>query len=429
MQDMTNPPPGRPAPETSEVSEDCLYLNVCRPAGDAVLPVLVWLHGGGFAVGSGADVIGDGAGFAVSCDVVVVTVNFRLGAFGFLHLAELAGDTFAGAGNTGLLDQVAALEWVRDNIAAFGGDPERVTLMGVSAGAKSVGTLLGTPAARGLFHRAISMSGGADTVYTAAEATEVTRALLAGLDGRRETLRSVPAEVLLQAQRRLAQGIPATWLWRPVVDGTVLPEPPLEAIRAGNSRGVPVLAGTTRFEARFFTAIDPACLGGVRAVLRGSHGDRAGEVLAAYGLGAGRGQEDALSDVMTHERYWIPTIRLAEAMQEHASVWMYRYDWRSPSLGRLGAAHASDVSVVWGLTTDPADRPVVAMVQQAWREFIHEKPPAADRMPTWEPYQLPQRATMQLDASAYLAHDPDAAQRSVWESARVAYPAWPASAE
>src|SRR3712207_215533 len=195
------------AAERPSMSEDCLYLNIWTPGLDgARRPVMVWIHGGAFVTGSGSTPWYDGTRFAARGDVVVVTLNYRLGAFGFLHLADLIGESFVGSGNAGILDQAAALAWVRDNIAAFGGDPENVTIFGESAGAMSVGTLLALPAARGLFQRAILQSGAASNAMSRERANEVAGRLLEALGIPREkseTIRDVPARDLLAAQGRV----------------------------------------------------------------------------------------------------------------------------------------------------------------------------------------------------------------------------------
>src|SRR5690348_10697779 len=225
-------------------AEDCLYLNVWTPAADRRRrPVMVWIHGGAFVLGSGSQMLYDGATLARRGDVVVVTINYRLGAFGFLRLCERFGQRLPATGNEGLLDQIAALEWVRDEIAAFGGDPGNVTLFGESAGAMSVATLLGTPRARGLFRRAILQSGAANFVRSAERADAVTASLLERLGISRTDaprLRDVPAAALLEAQQQVLLGggsdgrmaLP----FAPVVDGDLLAEHPLDAIRAGLSR-------------------------------------------------------------------------------------------------------------------------------------------------------------------------------------------------
>ena len=212
-------------------SEDSLYLNVWTPGcDDARRPVMVWIHGGAFIWGSGDTPWYDGTKFAVHGDLVVVTINYRLGPFGFLHLADLFDGAFAGSGNAGILDQIAALEWVRECIAAFGGDADRVTVFGESAGAGSVGTLLGTPAARGLFRGAIPQSGAASWVSTRDRATDIAARVVENLGvraGDSEALLATPTDAVLGAMPAFREDGVAALPFQPVVDGTVLNEPPL----------------------------------------------------------------------------------------------------------------------------------------------------------------------------------------------------------
>ena len=236
----------------------CLTLSVFTPAlDDAKRPVLFWIHGGAFVIGTGSTPIYDGRRFATHGDVVVVSINYRLGAFGFLHLEEIFGSDFAGSGNLGILDQVCALEWVRDNIASFGGDPDRVTIFGESAGGMSVGTLLGLPAAQGLFSQAIVQSGGGSFCATAETATSIAGAVLAeaGIDTVAE-LESAPMDAILAAQTKTLAARASTDLaFIPVVDGTVLPERPVDAVAHGLG-AVPTLIGTTKDEMTLFTVLD-----------------------------------------------------------------------------------------------------------------------------------------------------------------------------
>jgi para-nitrobenzyl esterase len=209
-------------------SEDCLYLNVWTPAADdARRPVMVWIHGGAFTSGSGGVPWYHGTRFA-QWGTVVVTLNYRLGPFGFLHLGDLGGEAFAGSGNAGILDQVAALRWVHDNIAAFGGDPDNVTVFGESAGAMSVGTLLGMPAARGLFAKAILQSGAASHARDADVATELAAQVVENAGGL-DALREVSTETIVAAAADLEQTRARTGdlPFQPVVDGVTLPRPPL----------------------------------------------------------------------------------------------------------------------------------------------------------------------------------------------------------
>jgi para-nitrobenzyl esterase len=239
-------------------SEDCLYLNVWAPAEPSgPQPVMVWIHGGGFVEGAGSDDHYDGARLVRNGGVVVVTLNYRLGAFGFLYFAALAPD-YADASNLGLRDQIAALRWVHDNIGAFGGDPDQVTVFGESAGGISIAALMAMPEARGLFRRAIIQSGG--TYARAAQsASEIARELLAelGVSDPRQ-LRTLPAPDIQAASERYLERVaaPLSLHVGPVVDGESLPRHPLEAIRAGSAQGVALIAGSNRDEGDLFYPVE-----------------------------------------------------------------------------------------------------------------------------------------------------------------------------
>ena len=245
--------------------EDCLYLNVTTPGADAARrPVLFWIHGGIYIVGSGSQSLYDAETLVQRGDVVVVTINYRLGAFGFLHLNDLLGEEFGASGNAGTLDQLAALRWVRDNIEAFGGDPANVTIFGESAGGMSVATLMGMPSAAGLFRRAIPQSGAAHAVSTRERATQIATGLLDELGialGDATRLREISAGEILAARDELSGtavgGGDGIMDYQPVVDGDALPQPPIEAIRAGSSANIDMLIGTTRDEWNLFSALDP----------------------------------------------------------------------------------------------------------------------------------------------------------------------------
>ena len=253
---------GRGLPD--QMSEDCLNLNVWTPHlpadGDEQLPVLFWIHGGAFVNGSGSVPWYDGSSLAARGDVVVVTINYRLGAFGFLDLSDLGGPDYQASGNLGLLDQIAALRWVQENISVFGGDPNRVCLTGESAGAMSVGTLLATDAAKGMFHRAILQSGAPvaqDQDSSLAIAVRLLHELgLPGGGSGLQRLRARPATEIVEAADRVMRAQQATTLaggaggfaWSPVIDGTVIREHPSSAVAAGVASDVPVLIGTTADE-------------------------------------------------------------------------------------------------------------------------------------------------------------------------------------
>jgi para-nitrobenzyl esterase len=394
---------------------------------------MLWIHGGAFLYGTGATPWYNGRSFAQD-DVVLVTINYRLGAFGFLHVD--------GQGNNGILDQVAALEWVRDNIAAFGGDPDNVTAFGESAGAMSVGTLLGLPAAKGLFVKAIPESGAAHSGRTAEQAERLVSAFLAelGIDNDEnavDRLRALPATALLEAQVTVVEretgaggsGLPFT----PVVDGVVLPEAPIDAIGKGQAAGVSVVVGTTRDEWKLFSMMDPsvASLDEAGAVKRlgGLMADRsrAGEVVAHYRTT----QPDvSLSDLWTALAtdviFRIPAVRLAEKQSALGNdVYMYRFDYCTPVFGGvLGACHALEIPFVFESLDLGADmfvgpvtedlRMLAHRMHQSWVAFARTGTPEADGLPDWPKYTADKRATMLFGLAPAVVDDPDGQDREVW---------------
>ena len=429
--------------------EDCLVLNVFTPAADErARPVMVWIHGGGFTSGAGSVPWYDGTNLVLRGDVVVVTINYRLGALGFLHLSHL-DPTFAGSGANGIRDQVMALEWVRDNIDAFGGDPANVTIFGESAGGMSVGTLLGTPTAAGLFHGAIAQSGAAAHSHTPDAAEWATGQMLAALDlspSSVEGLLAAPVDALLAAQaaveagRSLAhsdgEGPPAGRLtFQPVVDGTVLPRPALAAVHGGSAAGVPLVIGSTAEEWNLFH-IRVRTAGAMtedqlQRRVAPLAGDRAADVIDAYRSGATDTSPDAvMCSIMTDHVFRIPAIRLASAQLAHAPVSMYRFDYASPA---LGACHAIDVPFVF----DNLDRRGVDMLlggidegshalagrtAQAWVTAARTGSPAHEDL-EWPAYDTGQRLTCVLDREVAVESDPGAEHRVLWDELSPA-PTW-----
>lgn len=386
-------------------SEDCLYLNVYAPATPGPHPVLVWIHGGGGVTGSPNEY--DGTRFAQH-GVVVVTIAYRLGALGLLYLPEVFG-----GGNFALLDQLAALRWVHDNIAAFGGDPARVTLAGESNGGRTVGTLLAVPAARGLFQRAIVQSGtGVGALVDSPEAAEQTAAeLLAELGAGPGELRDLPAERIVEAQIKLAAQTGARVPYRVVVDGSELAERPLDAVAAGAAADIPLLIGTNRDENDLFRMLGQA----EGSLMLGP--DELAEAIFRYRQ---RFPEDAATEarVVTAGDWWLPAIRFAEAQQAAGGqVWMYRLDWRSGVRG-LGACHGLDVPLMFDdldnryfrlfLGRDTARaRSVADAMHGAWVRFVHGDSP-------WPQYEPHHRATMVFDAESRVVDDPDRDERLLW---------------
>jgi len=413
-------------------SEDCLLLNVFAPAGpDAAQtrgswPVMVWIHGGAFVMGSGSTPLYNGTPFAQD-GIVVVTINYRLGLPGFLYLGDLARGREAG--NYALLDQIAALRWVRDNIAAFGGDPGNVTVMGESAGAISIGTLMAMPAAHGLFHRAILESGASGLgLPTRADATAIARSVLDELGATVDELASVPIERLIAAQERLARehGLAA---FAPYVDGATIPRRPIEAIRDGAAPAVPLLIGSNRDEWNLFevflgeVTVDP-----FKAPMRAWLGPTLDRLLDIYRArhrdhSDHRAWVDLIGDVV----FRIPAIRLAEAQAGRgAPVYMYRFDWESPTFGgRLGAAHALELVFVWNrldlpmapilLGSDPSvAQPLATVVHATWAQFIKTGDPNGAGLPEWPRYDAERRATMLIDRASKVVDDPGGEARALW---------------
>ena len=425
--------------DTEMAGEDCLTLNVWTPDPSASgLPVMVWIQGGAFEISSTAAY--DGSSFARD-GVVCVVINWRVGADGFLFLDD-------GIANAGLLDQVAALEWVRDNIDRFGGDPGNVTLFGESAGAMSIGTLLAVPRADGLFRRAILQSGAAHHVSTRETALRVGQRLAErlGVPATREALAAVPVEDLLRAQAELSAELllpdPARWgpemvltmPWEPVVDGDVLPAPPLERIATGASAQVDLLIGTNTDDWRLFLAITgelgqvtdedltgPATAHGRRAVE--AYGLPVGSALPAYRErypGAIPG--DLLAAVQTDWWVRVPALRLADV---HAGLgaggtFMYEFAWEAPG---LGAVHAIEVPFVFDhlgpdarlfgplLGEDPPQE-IADTMHAAWISF------ATHGDPGWPRYDLDRRATLRIDTSTELLEDPRRWERALWDGVR-----------
>ncbi|MCL4686839.1 carboxylesterase family protein [Myxococcota bacterium] len=450
--------------------EDCLTLNVWTPAPDLAeggtdgvrRPVLVWLHGGAFAAGAGSMPVYDGARLARRGDVVVVTIQYRLGALGYLVVPELLERGEVGA-NFGLLDQIAALAWVHEHAERLGGDPENVTVFGESAGAMSIGALLGAPAARGLFRRAILQSGATRNVTPldgALRIAELFRTAL-GEDARDlDALRKAPVEAVLEAQQQAAdlrwnhvEGLAFQPVCEGPIAGAILPRPPLDAVAAGDVADVALLVGTNLDEWRLFALADQklAALddeGLVRRILRapppGVHDAEAfaRRAVASY-RSARRTSRDTDPDrgavtpprlgrrpadardlwlaLQTDRVFRIPALRLLEAQLRHQPrCFAYLFTWAAAALdGKLGSCHAAEVPFVFGTLDEPrsaqligdtpAARRLSERIMDAWLAFARHGDPG------WPAYDDPTRATMVLGRDGGVASDPLGAERRVWE--------------
>ncbi|MBV9861292.1 MAG: carboxylesterase/lipase family protein [Alphaproteobacteria bacterium] len=430
-----------PSDATPE-SEDCLTLNVWSPGLDrAKRPVMVWLHGGAFAYGSSNRAFSDGANLARRGDVVVVSVNHRLNIFGFLDLGEIGGEHFAQSGNAGVLDLLAALEWVRDNIAAFGGDPANVTIFGESGGGGKVSVLMAMPAARGLFHRAIVQSGAGVRMRTRERGLALTAAVLDHLGisrGEWERLQQVSVRALLEAIAPASRAIgPTRWKlldrydFGPVVDGEILPQQPFDPDAPAIADDIPLMIGGTRDESALFLADDDAWWrrqlneGDVRGRIAAIAGDEADALIAAYRRARPKATAaQLLVAVLTGGNFWIRSVLLAErkAMRRGAPVHMYSLDWGTPVHdGRLGAHHAIDVAFVFD-TVDvpqataamPGARELAARMSATWAAFARHGTPDNAAIPHWPAYTESERATMIFDTECRIDRDPGRDARLLW---------------
>jgi len=390
-------------------SEDCLYLNVWRPAKSGEFPVMVWIYGGGFTGGAGSFDIYDGARLASREEVVVVTLNYRLGALGFMALPELKDEDPGGStGNYGIMDQVRALEWVRKNISAFGGDPDNVTVFGQSAGGMSVCTLLVSPEARGLFHRAMIMSAPCRLMTTLEEGYEKSRGLAKrmGCDGPGvlECIRSKPADKFeIKGSNDLFAGGVA---WSPTTDGTFLPDMPVQMIQRGEYAKVPVIIGSTKDELRIYTMTLPGLglwsRGTVNTLLKLLAGpENYGRIKDMYDYGDYRRPIDLAFAFGNQMVFETPMFMMAEAMQGNNPVYIYRFDWnRTRFPHKMGAFHALDVPFVFGALDIDADiakllaggktydkyQYLAFIMMDYVTNFAQDGDPNGDNLPMWPPY-------------------------------------------
>lgn len=398
------PQKGFAANTTLRQSEDCLTLNISTPAVDGNhRPVVVWIHGGAHTAGFGADF--DGSQFAVEDDIVFVSINYRLGVFGFLQLEEWLGHDYKHSGNCGVLDVVAALHWVRDNISFFGGNPNKVTVMGGSAGAKLANTLLVTPAAKGLYHQTIAESGALQSIRDRETAASVTLRLLKilGLDHHEaHKLLDLPVEAMMDAQAALVRGFHSMNYFGPVIDGATIPCPPMEFLKVGNTGRLPLLLGTNRDEAASMIANDPILAQPKRDSLQSLFGKNSDFVWRAYcSLAAAHTSDAAWQEVLTRYIYLIANTRLAEILAEHDyPVWVYRFDWSAA----IGAYHSLGIALLFnhkGLppeASSPEARFAAHQMHAAFVAFIRNGDPNIKTLPEWPQYTAINRKVMIFDS-------------------------------
>ncbi|ONM48371.1 carboxylesterase/lipase family protein [Nocardia donostiensis] len=421
-----------------EMSEDSLTLNVTAPVtrSGSPRPVLVFIHGGGYLFGTSALGLYSGSRLAVGGDVIVVSLNYRLGVFGYVDFGAFATETRPFDANIGLRDQIAALTWVQANIAAFGGDPGNVTIFGESAGAHAVLTLLATPAAEGLFHRAIAQSAPADWGLSPDDARAFAHRCLDRLGATPENASKVLVEAdphdLRRAFGRTAKSVmrgqPGFFPTAPVIDGELLPRAPIDAITGGHAHRVPLIIGTCRDEGRLFAKFAdelPTTPERLRSALAHS-GEAESKVLGAY---PGFPREDVAIRAGGDYVFWRPSVAAMTGHSRYAPTYAYRYDFapRALHLAGLGATHATDLIPVFGAGSAPVFRALTALggrrglqsvtrqFQDNWLRFAHTGAP----LPSWPQYTEKRRSTLIIDAPSRIEHDPDQEKRIAWEGVRV----------
>lgn len=426
--------------------EDCLVLNVWTAGFDQQRPrpVMMWVHGGGFTTGTGSWPLYDGVSLSSRGDVVVVTINHRLGPLGYLHIAELGGEEYAESGNVGMTDIVLALRWVKDNIAGFGGDPGRVLVFGGSGGASKTSTLLGMPEAKGLFHRAGLLSGPLLKVSSADAATRTAEAILKRLDvgpGQLDKLREVPWQQLVDEAQRvgttIADGLAsaasseAFMPLQPVLDGRVIPAHPLHPLASPLGSGVPAMIGSCQDDMKmmmisqpWFGRLDEE---GLRAMAESNFGDLADTMLSAYRTANPEASPTDIACAFVTDRVmWARSNRWAERKAAGGPSPVFRYEWHyeTPALGGiLGATHGGDIPFTFNnpdLTPMAGDRPenprMGQVVSEAWVRFVHDGDANHDGLPKWPAYSVPERATMLINSESRLEQDPRSELRVLYDT-------------
>jgi len=413
-------------------SEDCLFLNVWTPQLGAAKqrPVMVWFHGGGFNYGSGSWPTYNGHNLARNHDVVLVTVNHRLNVFGYLCLDKHGGE--AGSGNAGQLDLVAALEWVRDNIEQFGGDPGKVTIFGQSGGGAKVSTLLATPAAKGLVKRAIIQSGPGLRGETLESATAQTEAMLRVLGVKdAQGLREVPSDKLLAAaaSRENAGGVGGL-RWRPVVDNVVLPVNPFDPTAPAQSTDIPIIIGCTKDEQTLYNVGQPwwgkLSEAELTDKLKPQFGAKAEPLIAAFKQLRPQDSPSYLYTGVTSTTAFIGSITLAERKaQQQAPVYMYVWEWGAPvDAGIMRAPHTIEMPFVFDnvelgpmlLGAAASTKRLGKLASSAWAAFARSGDPNTAGLPNWPKYTATSRATMMFDVTSRVVNDPYAAVREILQS-------------
>jgi para-nitrobenzyl esterase len=421
------PQPAENPSSAAPQGEDCLVLNVWTPelGSDSKRPVMIWLHGGGFQSGSGDSPVTDGTNLAKVGNVVVVSLNHRLNALGFLYLGEFDKE-FAFSGNVGMLDLIAAFHWVQENIAAFGGDPGNVTIFGESGGAGKVSALMGMPSAKGLFHRAICESGAMPRNMPVGTAIDIASQFLEAVGVKQSEvsrLQEVPAERLISAYSQITPypfSANAHMMWQPVVDGRTLPAQPFDTIAPSCSAAVPMLIGTNKSELSLFFAPDKLTSSNLQSevmeTIRLSDKDSTQIIGAFQRTRPSDSPYDLFIAICSDAIFRNPSIAVAElkARQSVAPAYMYLLEWDTNARGGyLHSPHSLDLPLVFRnldekMLTGSDDRrfELSDKMSKAWVAFAHSGNPNHSSLPGWDAYSEDQRATMIFDNDCKLVDDP-----------------------
>lgn len=440
----------------SHTSEDCLTLNLWSPLPSKQLrPVMVWLHGGGFCSGSASQRMYHGKNLALGGDMIVVTINYRLGVLGFLHLDQHFEGEDRPASNLGLRDQLAALQWIHDNIECFGGDPQQVTLFGESAGAMCIASLLAMPAAKGLFKRAILQSGGADFVLTREEANRVAGHFLNYLDiapDQAHRLAMLDPQTLLKAQKECLnlhynrgkhqqQVMQHGMTLVPVIDGDLLPQSPLQALQSGAAKDIPLMISCTRDEWNLFLhAPNQDGLTLAQTNYQNLDKSRLIDLCEARVPGLGEVAANTYEEMVPHwiknpamldlfsafesdRMFRIPSLRIAEAQACYRNdVYLSQFDYDG---GPMGACHGIDLPMVFGHTGTGVGKALTGggktvsklgrQVQGAWIAFARSGNPSTDSVGVWKPWCQQHHSAMHFRDQAKTGKDPARLTRQLWE--------------
>jgi para-nitrobenzyl esterase len=414
---------------------DCLTLNIwTQSLKGEKRPVMFWIHGGGFITGNGASL--DGARLVLRGDVVVVSINYRLGYLGFFYMPDTP-DTTA---NAGLLDMVAALEWVKENISKFGGDPNNVTIFGESAGGMAVSSLLAMPSAKGLFHRAIPHSGAANKFsYNPVNGIKVYENLIRKLGvekGDIETLRKTPAEDFIVPQVNATELREGGLRVGPVIDKNTLPEHPLEAISKGYAKDIDIFIGSNLDENKLFLMWTPKAFGltedglnkTVKTLMRFTKQkeSKSTEIIENY-RELRKNPRDIADAILTDYMFRIPSIRLAEEQSKYQkNIYMYLFSWQSPlDGGKYGAMHALELPFVFGLLGDrdigifpgrnAETQKLSEQMMDAWIAFARTGNPNHENIPELPAYDKGKRSTILFNKEVTVEQDPYGNERAAWD--------------